>query len=100
MHPFTRPNHSAGPRLPWRLSLVAAALCAAAATHAQTFPSQPITLLIPYPPGGSADMLARPMLAMLQKEWGQPVVLDYKQARAAPSRPACWRAPNLMATPS
>ena len=45
---------------------------------AQSFPTQPITLLIPYPPGGSADMLARPMLATLQKELGQSVVLDYK----------------------
>jgi tripartite-type tricarboxylate transporter receptor subunit TctC len=54
------------------------ALCAAAVTSAQTFPNQPITMLIPYPPGGSADMLARPMLAALQKELGQPVVLDYK----------------------
>jgi tripartite-type tricarboxylate transporter receptor subunit TctC len=46
--------------------------------QAQTFPTQPITLLIPYPPGGSADMLARPLLPLLQKELGQPVVLDYK----------------------
>jgi tripartite-type tricarboxylate transporter receptor subunit TctC len=63
---------------PWRFALGALALCAAAVSQAQTFPSQPITMLIPYPPGGSADMLARPMLAMLQKELGQPVVLDYK----------------------
>ena len=62
----------------WRLAIGALALCAAALTQAQSFPNQPITLLIPYPPGGSADMLARPMLAMLQKELGQPVVLDYK----------------------
>lgn len=46
--------------------------------QAQNFPTQPITLLIPYPPGGSADMLARPLLPLLQKELGQTVVLDYK----------------------
>lgn len=46
--------------------------------QAQEFPSQPIKLLIPYPPGGSADMLARPLTASLQKELGQPVVLEYK----------------------
>ena len=61
-----------------KLSGMAVLFLAAASAQAQTFPSQPITMLIPYPPGGSADMLARPMLATLQKELGQPVVLDYK----------------------
>lgn len=46
--------------------------------QAQEFPTQPIKLLIPYPPGGSADMLARPLSAELQKELGQPIVLEYK----------------------
>ena len=46
--------------------------------YAQASTSQPITLLIPYPPGGSADMLARPMLPELQKKLGQTIVLDYK----------------------
>ena len=63
-----------------------AALAAAAATLLAAFPAQaagpypdkPITLLIPYPPGGSADILARPLGAALQKKWGQPVVLEYK----------------------
>lgn len=45
---------------------------------AQTNPNQPITLIIPYPPGGSADMLARPMLPELQNKLGQTIVLDYK----------------------
>ncbi|KAG0777964.1 hypothetical protein G6F22_011520 [Rhizopus arrhizus] len=45
---------------------------------APAYPDKPITLLIPYPPGGSADMLARPLGAELQKKWGQPVVLEYK----------------------
>ena len=45
---------------------------------AQNYPSQPITLMLPYPPGGSADFLARPMLAELQKKLGQTVIIDYK----------------------
>ncbi|HBL65816.1 MAG TPA: ABC transporter substrate-binding protein [Achromobacter sp.] len=64
-----------------RSLLAAAALCAlplAAAHAAPVYPDKPITLLIPYPPGGSADMLARPLGAQLQKMWGQPVVLEYK----------------------
>lgn len=63
-----------------------AALAAATVTLLAAFPAQaagpypdkPITLLIPYPPGGSADILARPLGAALQKKWGQPVVLEYK----------------------
>lgn len=55
-----------------------AALALASAVHAQDFPDQPIRLLIPYPPGGSADMLARPLTEKLQAELGQPVVLEYK----------------------
>ncbi|QQB36026.1 tripartite tricarboxylate transporter substrate binding protein [Achromobacter deleyi] len=50
----------------------------AVSTHAGAYPDKPITLLIPYPPGGSADMLARPLGAALQKKWNQPVVLEYK----------------------
>ena len=56
----------------------AAALVVAGCVAAQTYPTQPITLIIPYPPGGSADLLARPMLPSLQKKLGQTVVLDYK----------------------
>src|SRR5690606_34995922 len=43
-----------------------------------SYPDRPITLLIPYPPGGSADMLGRPLSAALQERLGQPVVLEYK----------------------
>lgn len=57
-------------------SLLAAGVMGLA--HAADFPSQPIKLMIPYPPGGSADMLARPLSAELQKALGQPIVLDYK----------------------
>ncbi len=55
-----------------------AAFFVAGCAFAQAYPTQPITLIIPYPPGGSADMLARPMLPALQKKLGQTVVLDYK----------------------
>src|SRR6218665_39073 len=41
-------------------------------------PAKPIQLVIPYPPGGSADLLGRPLAAQLQQQLGQPVVLEYK----------------------
>ena len=60
----------------WLFSIAAWMLCSM--VSAQTGSNQPITLIIPYPPGGSADMLARPMLPDLQKKLGQTIVLDYK----------------------
>jgi len=56
----------------------AALLGGAPAAAQPTYPDRPITLLIPYPPGGSADMLGRPLSASLQARLGQPVVLEYK----------------------
>ncbi|ARP90674.1 MFS transporter [Bordetella genomosp. 9] len=60
------------------LSFTLAALAGSPATAAGAYPDKPVTLLIPYPPGGSADMLARPLSAILQARWGQPLVLEYK----------------------
>lgn len=42
------------------------------------YPDQPITIVVPYPPGGPADLIARPLGARLQKRLGTSVVLDYK----------------------
>ena len=60
----------------WMLGLVWLTFSGLALAQANA--NQPITLIIPYPPGGSADMLARPMLPELQNKLGQTVVLDYK----------------------
>ena len=43
---------------------------------AQTFPSRPVTLLVPFPPGGVTDTTARVIEAELAKELGQPVVIE------------------------
>lgn len=44
---------------------------------AQGWPSRPITIVVPFPPGGSNDLLARPMAAKLQQALGgHPVVVD------------------------
>ena len=61
-----------------RHALSVGALALSSAVLAQSTATHPITLIIPYPPGGSADMLARPMLPDLQKVLGQTIVLDYK----------------------
>lgn len=57
------------------------AVSAISSVFAQTtpaWPERPIQLLIPYPPGGSTDLIARPLSAKLKDRLGQPIVLDYK----------------------
>lgn len=56
--------------LAW-LFLAAQPVCAA-------HPDQPVTIVVPYPPGGPADLLARPLSAELQKVLGTHVVVQYK----------------------
>lgn len=59
-------------------TLLASIIGFATQVNAQSYPTKPITLVIPYPPGGSADMLARPVAAELQKRLGQTIIIDYK----------------------
>jgi tripartite-type tricarboxylate transporter receptor subunit TctC len=59
--------------------LVAALLlaaCAVATAQAQTFPSRPLTLVVPFPPGGSTDAAARIMAERMREKLGQPVVIE------------------------
>ena len=56
----------------------AATLLLAPGTYAQNFPTKPIHLVMPYPPGGSSDILARPIANEMSKSLGQPVLIEYK----------------------
>jgi len=47
-----------------------------AAAQAQTFPSRPLTLVVPFPPGGSTDAAARIMAERMRSSLGQPVVIE------------------------
>jgi tripartite-type tricarboxylate transporter receptor subunit TctC len=49
---------------------------AAAVASAQTYPNRVIRIIVPYPPGGGADITARPIAQMLSERWGQPVVIE------------------------
>ena len=60
--------------------LVVAVATAGVATDAmaQAFPSKPVKVLVPYPPGGPVDGVARGLTQSLAAMWGQPVVVENK----------------------
>lgn len=61
----------------FRRFLVAAGLVAAAGlAAAQAFPTKPITMVVPFPPGGLADTVGRPVAEAMGRELGQPVVIE------------------------
>jgi tripartite-type tricarboxylate transporter receptor subunit TctC len=43
---------------------------------AQAFPGKPVKIIVPFPPGGGTDILARPIAQKLSEKWGQPVIID------------------------
>lgn len=59
-----------------RLAFLAAAAAAASLAHAQNFPSGPVRMLIGYPPGGSADFIARVAAEELAKDLGVAVLVE------------------------
>ena len=42
----------------------------------QAFPTRPITMVVPFPPGGLADIVARPVAEAMSRDLGQPVVIE------------------------
>ncbi|MEY3777804.1 MAG: tripartite tricarboxylate transporter substrate binding protein [Betaproteobacteria bacterium] len=59
-----------------RTSAVVGMLLVAGTVLAQTYPSKPVTLLVPYPAGGLSDVIARTVNNTLSKNLGQPVIVD------------------------
>ena len=51
---------------------------AAAHAHAQPYPDHPITMIVPFPPGGVADTVARPVAEAMGRDLKQPVVIENK----------------------
>ncbi|CAM3923830.1 Bug family tripartite tricarboxylate transporter substrate binding protein [Bordetella muralis] len=64
----------------WAMIAVAVTSLMAAQAHGDTdkYPSRPITVVVPYTPGGSVDTVARLVTAQLQKQLGQPIVIENK----------------------
>ena len=60
------------------LTSLALGLAVAGSALAQAWPSKPVTLLVPFPPGGSSDMIARTLGVKLQEKLGGTFVVDNK----------------------
>jgi tripartite-type tricarboxylate transporter receptor subunit TctC len=65
-------------RIPWRLAAILAGLatCLAFPAPAQTFPERTVKLIVPVPPGGSTDAVARLVTLRMQAILGQPVIIE------------------------
>jgi tripartite-type tricarboxylate transporter receptor subunit TctC len=59
-----------------RQILLAAALALALVAHGQTYPNRPIRVIVPQPPGGGFDLVARTLAEPLSRLMGNPVVVE------------------------
>ena len=58
-------------------------LLAAATVFAQAYPARPIKLIVPFPPGGGADTLARPLAERMRQRLGQPFLLENRSGASS-----------------
>ena len=64
------------------LSLCLAGLALSGPVYAQSFPAKPVKIIVPFPPGGPADVLGRIFADKLGAMWSQPVVVDNRAGAA------------------
>src|ERR1700716_1980890 len=57
-------------------ALIAAALGCGAVASAQTYPTRPITIVVPYPPGGPTDVVARILAERMRVSLGQQIIVE------------------------
>ena len=71
------------PRRAWMLGAVGSGVCIAAAlgntaalAQSAGWPNKPVTIVVPFPPGGGTDAFARPLFAMMTKNVGRQFIID------------------------
>jgi tripartite-type tricarboxylate transporter receptor subunit TctC len=64
------------------LSCALLAFACSAAHAQQAYPSRPIRIVVPFPPGGTSDILSRLLGPKLTEKWGQPVVVESRPGAA------------------
>ncbi len=76
MKPLSRAGFIRGLGLSFVLAAAAAVPCAAMAEDVAAYPSKPLRLLVPFPPGGAADVFARFIGERLTQSWKQAVIVE------------------------
>ena len=65
-----------------KIAALLAGLLVSIAAHAQTYPNKPIKFVVPFPPGGNLDFVARSLQPKMQEVLGQPVLVENKGGNA------------------
>ena len=73
----------------WSIPLLVAIVCGIHATVAvaQNYPTRPVTLIIPWPPGGPGDLVLRALAGATEKHLGQPIVIENRPGASATLAP-------------
>jgi tripartite-type tricarboxylate transporter receptor subunit TctC len=71
-----------GMRLVLLVCLAFSVCLAPLAATAQTYPSKPVRMIVPWAPGGTTDILARVIGQKMSEKWGQPVIIDNRGGAA------------------
>ncbi|MFX5233296.1 tripartite tricarboxylate transporter substrate-binding protein, partial [Acinetobacter baumannii] len=70
------------------IAIAAFGVLISAAAGAQEYPTKPITLIVPWPAGGSTDISMRAIAERASKELGQPIAIDNKAGGGGTVGPA------------
>lgn len=71
-----RPGDRSNPRRLYAAALAGTLLALPLAAVAQAWPAKPVRLVVPFPPGGATDLLARQLGQRLGDAWGQPLLVE------------------------